>query len=101
MTVNFTDSSSDSDGSIASRSWNFGDSTSSHGDQPEPYLLPFGQLHRHPDRHPITAASTKQQVADRDRRQRRFDAAARQSRSRASAVRLAASSRWNQCRCRP
>jgi serine protease len=29
LTVSFTDSSSDSDGSIASRSWNFGDGTSS------------------------------------------------------------------------
>ena len=29
LTASFTDSSSDSDGSIASRSWNFGDSTSS------------------------------------------------------------------------
>jgi len=34
LTVNFTDSSSDSDGSIASRSWNFGDSTSSTATNP-------------------------------------------------------------------
>ncbi|GAB3346172.1 M20/M25/M40 family metallo-hydrolase [Lysobacter tyrosinilyticus] len=34
LTVNFTDSSSDSDGTIASRSWNFGDSTSSTATNP-------------------------------------------------------------------
>jgi len=34
LTVNFTDSSSDSDGSIASRSWNFGDGTSSTATNP-------------------------------------------------------------------
>jgi PKD repeat protein len=34
LTANFTDSSSDSDGTIASRSWNFGDSTSSTATNP-------------------------------------------------------------------
>jgi subtilase family serine protease len=34
LTVNFTDSSTDSDGSIASRSWNFGDGTSSTATNP-------------------------------------------------------------------
>lgn len=34
LTVAFTDASSDSDGSIASRSWNFGDSTSSTATSP-------------------------------------------------------------------
>ena len=34
LTVNFTDSSSDSDGSIASRSWNFGDGTTSTATHP-------------------------------------------------------------------
>ena len=34
LTASFTDSSSDSDGSIASRSWNFGDSTSSTATNP-------------------------------------------------------------------
>lgn len=34
LTANFTDSSSDSDGSIASRSWNFGDGTSSTATNP-------------------------------------------------------------------
>ena len=34
LTVNFTDSSSDSDGSIASRSWNFGDGTTSTATNP-------------------------------------------------------------------
>ena len=34
LTVNFTDSSSDSDGSIASRSWNFGDGGSSTATNP-------------------------------------------------------------------
>src|SRR5690606_31617656 len=34
LTVNFTDGSSDSDGSIASRSWNFGDGTSSTAANP-------------------------------------------------------------------
>ncbi len=34
LTVNFTDSSSDSDGSIASRSWNFGDSSTSTATNP-------------------------------------------------------------------
>ncbi|TDR36655.1 PKD domain-containing protein [Tahibacter aquaticus] len=34
LTVNFTDGSSDSDGSIASRSWNFGDSTTSTAANP-------------------------------------------------------------------
>ncbi|MGJ7902586.1 proprotein convertase P-domain-containing protein [Lysobacter sp. 1R34A] len=34
LTVSFTDSSSDSDGSIASRSWNFGDGTSSTATNP-------------------------------------------------------------------
>ena len=34
LTANFTDSSSDSDGSIASRSWTFGDSTSSTATSP-------------------------------------------------------------------
>ena len=34
LTVNFTDTSSDSDGSIASRSWNFGDGTSSTATNP-------------------------------------------------------------------
>jgi subtilase family serine protease len=34
LTVNFTDSSTDSDGSIASRSWNFGDSSTSTATNP-------------------------------------------------------------------
>jgi serine protease len=34
LTANFTDSSTDSDGSIASRSWNFGDSTTSTAANP-------------------------------------------------------------------
>ncbi len=34
LTVNFTDGSSDSDGSVASRSWNFGDGTSSSATSP-------------------------------------------------------------------
>ncbi|MGN6654010.1 MAG: pre-peptidase C-terminal domain-containing protein [Rhodanobacter sp.] len=34
LTVNFTDSSSDSDGSIASRSWNFGDGSTSTATNP-------------------------------------------------------------------
>ncbi len=34
LTVNFTDSSTDSDGTIASRSWNFGDSTTSTATNP-------------------------------------------------------------------
>jgi PKD repeat protein len=34
LTANFTDASTDSDGSIASRSWNFGDGSSFHRDQP-------------------------------------------------------------------
>jgi len=34
LTANFTDSSSDSDGSVASRSWNFGDSTTSTATNP-------------------------------------------------------------------
>ena len=34
LTVNFTDSSTDSDGTIASRSWNFGDGTSSTATNP-------------------------------------------------------------------
>ncbi|HEY0659996.1 MAG TPA: proprotein convertase P-domain-containing protein [Lysobacter sp.] len=34
LTANFTDSSSDSDGSIASRSWNFGDGTTSTATNP-------------------------------------------------------------------
>ncbi len=34
LTANFTDSSTDSDGTIASRSWNFGDSTSSTATNP-------------------------------------------------------------------
>ena len=34
LTVNFTDSSSDSDGSIVSRSWNFGDGTTSTATNP-------------------------------------------------------------------
>lgn len=34
LTVNFTDTSTDSDGSIASRSWNFGDGTSSTAANP-------------------------------------------------------------------
>lgn len=34
LTVNFTDSSTDADGTIASRSWNFGDSTSSSATNP-------------------------------------------------------------------
>ncbi|MFD0322227.1 PKD domain-containing protein [Lysobacter gummosus] len=34
LTVSFTDSSSDSDGSIASRSWNFGDGTTSTATNP-------------------------------------------------------------------
>jgi PKD repeat protein len=34
LTVNFTDSSTDADGTIASRSWNFGDSTSSTAQNP-------------------------------------------------------------------
>ncbi len=34
LTANFTDSSTDSDGSIASRSWNFGDSTTSTATSP-------------------------------------------------------------------
>jgi PKD repeat protein len=34
LTANFTDSSSDSDGTIASRSWNFGDSTTSTATNP-------------------------------------------------------------------
>ncbi|MBL8299251.1 MAG: collagenase [Rhodanobacteraceae bacterium] len=34
LTVNFTDGSSDSDGTIASRSWNFGDGTSSTATNP-------------------------------------------------------------------
>ncbi|KWS06960.1 Extracellular zinc protease [Lysobacter capsici AZ78] len=34
LTVNFTDTSSDSDGSIASRSWNFGDGTTSTAANP-------------------------------------------------------------------
>ena len=35
LTATFTDSSTDSDGTIASRSWNFGDGTTLHRDQPE------------------------------------------------------------------
>ncbi|WP_425478000.1 PKD domain-containing protein [Lysobacter capsici] len=34
LTVNFTDSSTDSDGTIASRSWNFGDGTTSTATNP-------------------------------------------------------------------
>jgi subtilisin len=51
LACDFTDTSTDSDGTVVAWSWNFGDGATADTQRPEPHLRSRRHLHRGPHRH--------------------------------------------------